>query len=178
MSTETTEAPETSEESEEITSIKPDANAGRAAGTNQLVEPGKYLCNVDHVEKTLANNGKPRLSVHLRIIAGPNEGRMIFDDMYLTKAAMWKVQGFAAAVGQTETINPNDPVDLINKLVSRKVYVTYRKDNWTDDECNEREGRKVSGYDSTKPSKPKKRDDAKSGNSAKSGDEADGEIPF
>lgn len=137
---------------------------GNTAGTRgrTLLPAARYLTTIEHVEKTLAQkSGNPRLSFTFRVAAGEFEGRKLFDDVYLTKEALWKLDAISEAIGieKGTPVQPDDPAALINMFTGKQLFVTLGVDNYTDKDGNDREGRKVVAFDTTKATKPPQRKD-------------------
>jgi hypothetical protein len=154
-----------------------DFNPG--AGTPRSLLPvNKYLMEIGHIEKTLSSGGKPRLTVRMKVDAGPEKGRQWTEDCYLTPRAKWKINSLCEAVGVKETFSTDDPATLIETFVGKKLFVTIGPDDWEKDGVMQ-DGRKSKGYDSIVPSKPEVRDGAKAAPAAPAAPAAsDNEIPF
>jgi len=154
--------------------ITPGKTTPTSSGGRELLPTGKYLVNIKHVEKTLSPNGKERLSWQFSIKAGEYKNRVIFDDTYLTDAALWKVQSLAAAAGlkPEQTFDPGNAAQLIDLFVGRELFVSLGEDKYTNSEGAQVVTRKVTAYDSTTPSVPKPREGGNKG--AEAGDD----IPF
>lgn len=174
---------------------------GLTSGTNSsgtksrnLLPIGRYMVTIEHVEKTLAPTGTPRLSFTFRVEAGENTDRKIFDEVYLSKKALWKFDDICDAVGipKGTDIDPNDPAVLINTFAGKSLFLRYSRDDYEKD-GEEREGRKVTEYDSLEASVPRTREtidtsgqqsDETPGENAvpivvtTGTDAADGEVPF
>ena len=153
--------------------IKTGANSKGTTG-RKLLPAARYLASIEMVEKTLAkSSGNPRLSFTFRVAAGEFQGKKLFDDVYLTEEALWKLDAICDAVGieKGTDINPNDPAALINLFSGKQLFVTLGVDDYKDKNGNEREGRKIVAFDTTEATKPPERRDAKTG-----GDEAGGEA--
>lgn len=122
----------------EATSGKPQA-PGKISGKAQvpqkkrdLLPPGDYLLAIKWVEKTMAKNGSPRLSFRFQVAAGQFKDRYVFEDCYLTEAAQWKVSNLMALVGlEGVEVDPNDPVDLIEKFQDKKFKGHVKHEKFT-----------------------------------------------
>jgi hypothetical protein len=115
---------------------------------------GKYLTQIESVEKTISpKSGSARLSFAFRIGHGEHEGRKLYEDFYLTENALWKLFDLTEAIGMPEgsEIEDDDPAALMNTFSGKSVWVMVSADNYTDKDGNEREGRKLSRFDSTDP---------------------------
>lgn len=112
----------------------------------ELLAPGDYLLEIVWAEKTYSKGTdtkapKPRLSFRFRVAAGPQKGKLVFDDCYLTAGSVWRLQGLAALIGipKGTKINPNNQVALIELFQGKTFHGTVRAD-----EFNGYEQRKVS----------------------------------
>lgn len=137
---------------------------GNSKGTRgrTLLPAARYLTAIEHVEKTLAQStGNPRLSFTFRVAAGEHEGRKLFDDVYLTDSGLWKLDAISEAVGieKGTKVSPDDPAALINMFQGKQLFVTLSVDTYTKD-GEEREGRKITSFDTTAATKPPERRDA------------------
>jgi hypothetical protein len=146
--------------------IKTGSNSAGTTGRS-LLPTGRYLTDIEHVEKTLSNSGKERLSFTFRVVAGPHEGRKMFDDVYLTESALWKLDALSEAIGLEKgtASKPNDPAALINTFGGKRLFVTLSADEYEKD-GQTREGRKITAYDTTEATKPQQRDDNAGGSDA------------
>ena len=141
---------ESTETDDEVGAIVPGKTAPASGGGRDLLPPGKYLTAIKHVERTLAPKGKARLSWQFAVAAGPHKGRVIFDDTYLTQAAIWKVQTLAACAGlaKEQQFNPKDAAQLIDLFVGKELFITTAEDPYKNKDGLDVVGRKVVAYDS------------------------------
>jgi hypothetical protein len=99
----------------------------------EIVPEDDYLLEIAWVEKTLSQKGKARLSFRFKVAAGPLTGRIVYEDCYLTEAAMWKVSNLAAlcGYGEDDEIDPNNPADLINKFQKKTFKGVVKHEKFT-----------------------------------------------
>jgi hypothetical protein len=124
---------------------------------------GKYLTSIESVEKTISpKSGSERLSFAFRITSGDPSlvGRKLYEDFYLTEGALWKLFDLTEAIGMAEgsEIEDDDPAALMNTFSGKAVWVVVSADDYTDKDGNQREGRKLSRFDSTDPQVRAKQD--------------------
>ena len=113
-------------------------------------DPGTYLFVIEHVEKTESGQGKPRVSFVLVVdnipAYGENVGLKFVEDCYLTSSGRWKLIALAREVGVKEKFNVNNPRDLIEKFVGKRITATLVRDQYKNDEGAVVDGRKISNY--------------------------------
>lgn len=107
---------------------------------------GTYLVRIEEIDKILHHSGKLRIDLVYCVIAGEFIGRKMFDHLYLTGDAMWRLQRVAEAAGITEEFDTDDAADLINKFVGKKLKVTSKVDAYTNHAGMRVEGRKMVAY--------------------------------
>jgi hypothetical protein len=134
-----------------MAAIDPNAPASTPRPTKALIPVGPYLVSVKWVEKTLSNKGTPRLSFQYEIVAGEHKGKIYREDAYLTAGSLWKVQTLAKAAGVKRAFDPDDGRDLLDAFVGKQLKIVLSEDNWTDNTGSEREGRKISVFESLDP---------------------------
>jgi hypothetical protein len=123
-----------------------DVGSARPTRKRELLAPGDYLLEIAWVEKTFSKGTeskvpKARLSFRFRVAAGPNKGKLVFDDCYLTAGSVWRLQGLAALIKipKGTKINPNDQAGLIELFQGKTFHGTVRAE-----EFNGSDQRKVS----------------------------------
>jgi hypothetical protein len=134
-----------------MAAIDPNAPASTPRPTKALLPTGPYLVSIKWAEKTLSNKGTPRIAFQYEIVAGEHKGKVYREDAYLTSGSLWKVQTLAKAAGVKRAFDPDNGRDLLDAFVGKQLKIVISEDNWTDNTGAEREGRKISVFESLDP---------------------------
>lgn len=169
-----------------MAAIDPNAPASTPRPTKALLPTGPYLVSIKWAEKTLSNKGTPRISFQYEIVAGEHKGKVYREDAYLTSGSLWKVQTLAKAAGVKRAFDPDNGRDLLDAFVGKQLKIVISEDNWTDNNGAEREGRKISVFESLDPEVKRQMDAERqarfggkgTGPSAGTSARNDDEVPF
>lgn len=134
-----------------MAAIDPNAPASTPRPTKALTPTGPYLVSIKWAEKTLSNKGTPRITFTYEIVAGDHKGKTYKEDAYLTAGSLWKVQTLAKAAGVKKAFDPDNNRELLDCFVGKQLKIVLSEDNWTDNTGAEREGRKISVFESLDP---------------------------
>ena len=94
---------------------------------------GKYLCQLNDIEESSTQYNDEMWKVRFEVIDGEDAGRMIFDNLVFSKAALKRVKLICSRLG----LDVSGEVDLTPELLKgRKCYVSA-----TTEEYQEEEGR-------------------------------------
>lgn len=98
-----------------------------------LLPEGDYLAVGDRAELD-SYNGKDQLKASFRIVDGDHEGRLVFDDLYLTQKALFRVKQLLASNGALakDFKGSLDPEELPGMVVGREVVVRVYHDTYND----------------------------------------------
>jgi hypothetical protein len=102
-------------------------------GVEPQAEPGSgplpdgvYLVQVEDAGEKTSQKGTPGISLKLKVIAGEFEGRALFDDLWVTQAAMGYVLHRLQCMGVT--VPPGEFMLQPAGLVSRRARVVVRQE--------------------------------------------------
>lgn len=141
-----------------MAAIDPNAPPSTPRPTKPLISTGPYLVSIKWAEKTLSQKDTPRITFTYEIVAGEHKGKTYKEDAYLTAGSLWKVQTIAKAAGVKRAFDPDNGRDLLDAFVGKQLKIVISEDNWTDASGTEREGRKISVFESLDPEIKKQMD--------------------
>lgn len=106
-------------------------------GVDPVAEPGsgplpdgEYLVMVDEAKERTSQKGTPGIGLQLKVIGGDYEGRLLFDDLWITQAAMGYVLHRLQCLGMQV---PAGSFGLDARgLVSRRARVIVRQEEGQD----------------------------------------------
>lgn len=106
-------------------------------GVEPVAEPGsgplpdgEYLVMVDQAQERTSQKGTPGIGLQLKVIGGEFDGRLLFDDLWITPAAMGYVLHRLQCLGMQV---PAGSFGLDARgLVSRRARVIVRQEEGTD----------------------------------------------
>lgn len=146
-----------------------------------IVPPGDYLVRVDAADETESSRGTPGIEMQLRIVGGPEDGRLLFDTLWITAKAMGMVRhrlecmGVAIPAGKWQ-LSPQT-------VTGRRARVVVRHEQYTSREGEQKTRAKVAAWEPVgsdwPPASPF--EDAPSAAPAAAGGgriDPDGDIPF
>ena len=86
-----------------------------------LIAPGTYSVIVTDAEERIASTGTPGISMELEIAEGSDKGRAIWDSVWVTEKAMWRVKKLLLALRYEV---PEGEFDLNPaELIGRRMFV-------------------------------------------------------
>jgi len=95
------------------------------------VSPGTYLCRLDEVEEAQTQVGDELWKLRWTITEGPNQGRIFFDNMVFSKAALKRVKHICTSLG----LDPTGEIDLTpDRIKGRSCRVTVDIEEYEDQE--------------------------------------------
>lgn len=95
------------------------------------IEPGTYPCRLDEVEEATTQFGDDLWKLRWVITEGPNQGRILFDNMVFSEAALKRVKHICAGLG----LDPAGEIDLTpDRLRGRSCLVTVDIEEYEDNE--------------------------------------------
>jgi hypothetical protein len=109
------------------------------------IPDGEYLCRVHEVEKAVTQNGDEMFKLRFAVIEGEHIGRIIFDNMVFSKAALKRAKFICSNLG----------IDVLGKteitpelLKDRRCYVSVITEEYEDDAGNTKKHSRVpfAGY--------------------------------
>lgn len=99
--------------------------SGYKPNISDTVADGRYLAMVEDYELGKSKAGNDMFTVWLRILEGPEQGKVIIDRLTVTSKALFKIVGFLNGIGQPTPKRrlQIDPQRWLNK----KVYIDTSK---------------------------------------------------
>ena len=92
---------------------------------------GKYLCQLNDIEEASTQYNDEMWKLRLEVIDGEHAGRMLFDNLVFSKAAMKRVKLICSRLG----LDVSGEVDLTPELLKgRKCYVSAVTEEYQDEE--------------------------------------------
>ena len=100
----------------------------------------RYLCRVEEVKEGETQHGEEMWTLKLLVVEGEYLGRVIFDNMPFSKAALQRVKFICTHLG----LDVSEESELVSsKLLGRTAYVTVKRDFYVDRKGRERTGASV-----------------------------------
>ena len=97
---------------------------GSTTNDRQPLPAGAYECVIDEVVEAMSRGGHEMLKLHFRVERGPYAGRIIFDKLVGSPAAMRRVQLLCDVLGiDTDGKFNLTPAMLLNKRCIVRIYV-------------------------------------------------------
>ena len=95
------------------------------------IEPGTYHCRLDEVEEATTQFGDELWKLRWVITEGPNQGRILFDNMVFSQAALKRVKHIYGSLG----LDTAGEVDLTpDRIKGRSCRVTVDIEEYEDQE--------------------------------------------
>jgi len=83
------------------------------------VPAGKYLCRLVGLEEASTQNGDEMWKLRFEIIKGPHAGRLIFDNLVFSEAALKRVKLICSRLG----LDVSKELDLTPELIKGRVAI-------------------------------------------------------
>jgi hypothetical protein len=97
----------------------PTKHGGDSRGAGNLDRAGDYLMVCGKFKRESTNSNKPYLLCHIKVIAGPQEGRTMLQRIYLNDEALWKLGNMCKAVGHNEPFDLRSDKDVRAAICNR-----------------------------------------------------------
>jgi hypothetical protein len=110
------------------------------AKTFTPVPEGSYHCEVASVEQTTTGKGAEMWKLKLKVLEGENAGRLVFDQLVFSAAAMKRVKLVCSRLG----LDTSGELDLTPAMLrGRSALVTVQIEEYVDDDGRERSRNKI-----------------------------------
>jgi hypothetical protein len=127
-----------------------------AVETKDDLEPipsGENVVSLFGWEYKKSNSGKDYMNCEFKVLEGECDGRRVWEALYLTEAALWRIKRFAQAVCYPETENENGfkTTDLFVHAVGEKLKVKVRLETYKDNYGDEKLTNRIKGFKAFDP---------------------------
>ena len=94
---------------------------------------GKYPCILEKVEVSSTRSGTKMWKLQFGVEEGPHQGRLIFDNLVLSEAALPRLGLLAESLG----IDPSKETDIVPGMLERRsCFVTVYVEEYKGEPCN------------------------------------------
>lgn len=110
------------------------------------IPDGKYLCRLTDIEETHTNHGDDMWRMRFQVADGPHAGRMLFDNLVFSDAAMKRVKLVCSRLG----LDVSGELDITPELLKgRACLLTVQTEEYEDQEGRRRKRNVVpfAGYE-------------------------------
>lgn len=113
-----------------------------------LLPIGEYKAFVFNSEQKRNVNGKDFVHLEMKVASGDYKGTALFDNLYLTEAAFWRLKQFAEAVNFPEVNEEDgfDTSDLFRFAQGKQLIVHVIQEPYRNKDNEEKMGNKIDGF--------------------------------